>query len=465
MKGAAAAATFLPSFSILSADDITIGPKDDEINVALIGFGAEAKELSQSLVRIPGVRVRAVCDIWKFEQQRAKGFFKGYKHEVNTYEDYREMLEKEDKNIDAVVVATPDWMHCEHTCACLRAGKHVYCEKEMSNRLELAAEMCRVQKETGKLLQIGHQRRSNPRYRHCFENVIPQMLGRVTNAYAQWNRSLLPFNTVKKPPKQSVLDKYGYKNPEQFLNWRWFYKHGGGSMVDLGSHQIDMFIWAMGVPPSSVTAIGGKDAFTPRREAYDRVMCIYEFTLPDGTKNEAYYQVLSSNARGGFYEQFMGEKAALTIAEITARGNTVQRDLGNSINKWTDEEWRGFIDKGLILPGADDKIKKDTPKDVSVDSRITALSEGNPISVELNKRPHMPHLENFFAACRHGEKLNCPAELAYESAVAVLAANVSADTHKTHYFKPEDFKVPPRPAATPAPAAPAAPAPAAPAKA
>ena len=137
MKGAAAAATFLPSFNILRADDITIGPKDDEINVAIIGFGAEAKVLSQSLVRIPGVRVRAVCDIWKFEQQRAKGFFKGYKHEVNTYEDYREMLEKEDKNIDAVVVATPDWMHCEHTCACLRAGKHVYCEKEMSNRRDV----------------------------------------------------------------------------------------------------------------------------------------------------------------------------------------------------------------------------------------------------------------------------------------------------------------------------------------
>ena len=65
----------------------------------------------------------------------------------------------------------------------------------------------------------------------------------------------------------------------------------------------------------------------------------------------------------------------------------------------------------------------------------------------MNKPAHMPHLENFFAACRHGEKLNCPAELAYESAVAVLAANVSADSRKTHYFKPEDFKVPPRPAA------------------
>ena len=444
VKGAAATAAFLPSFSILRAEDknITIGPKDDTINVAMIGFGAEGKVLAASLVRIPGVRVRAVCDIWKFEQQRAKAFFKGYGHTVNTYEDYREMLEKEDKNIDAVIVATPDWMHCEHTCACLRAGKHVYCEKEMSNRLELAAEMCRVQKETGKLLQIGHQRRSNPRYRHCFEHIVPNMLGRVTTAYAQWNRTLAPFFTYKKPPKQDILTKYGYTNAEQFHNWRWFYKYGGGSMVDLGSHQIDLFIWAWGVPPSSVRAVGGKDAFNPPRMAYDRMYCIYEFKMPDGTKNEAIYQVISSNARGGFYEQFMGVNASLTIAEISARGNTVQRELRQG--GLSEAEWQKFIDKGWILPTEGDKVKKEVTKDIAVDTRISAQANGNQLAVEMNKPAHMPHLENFFDACRHGAALNCPAELAYESAVAVLAANKSADSHAKYVFKPEEFKVPPR---------------------
>lgn len=451
MKGAAVAGAFLPSFNILHAEDATIGPKDDQINVALIGFGAEARVLSASLVRIPGVRVRAVCDIWKFQCQQAKQFFKSYGMDVVTYENYKDMLDKEDKNIDAVVIATPDWMHCEHTCACLRAGKHVYCEKEMSNRLELAAEMCRVQKETGKLLQIGHQRRSNPRYRHCFENIVPNMLGRVTTAYAQWNRTLAPFFQVKRPPKQEILTKYGYENPEQYLNWRWFYKYGGGSMVDLGSHQIDLFIWAWGVPPSSVTAIGGKDAFNPPRMAYDRVMCLYEFKMPDGTKNEAYYQVISSNARGGFYEQFMGVNASLTIAEISARGNTVQRELRQG--GISDADWQKFIDKGWILPSEGDKIKKEVTKDIAVDTRISAQANGNALAVTMNKPAHMPHLENFFAACRHGTPLNCPCELAYESAVAVLAANKSADTHQTHYFKPEDFKVPPRPAAPAAPKA------------
>ena len=453
VKGAAVAGAFLPSFNILHAEDGVLGPKDDQINVALIGFGAEARVLSKSIVRIPGVRVRAVCDIWKFQCQQAKAFFKGYGMAVETYEDYREMLSKEDKNIDAVVIATPDWMHCEHTCACLRAGKHVYCEKEMSNKLEQAAEMCRVQKETGNLLQIGHQRRSNPRYRHCFENIVPHMLGRVTTAYAQWNRTLAPFFTVKRPPKQEILEKYGYANAEQFLNWRWFYKYGGGSMVDLGSHQIDLFIWAWGVPPSSVRAVGGKDAFNPPRMAYDRMYCIYEFKMPDGTKNEAIYQVISSNARGGFYEQFMGVNASLTIAEISARGNTVQRELREG--GFSEADWQKFIDKGWILPTEGDKIKKEVTKDIAVDTRISAQANGNQLAVTMNKPAHMPHLENFFAACRHGTPLNCPCELAYESAVAVLAANVSADSGNVYRFKPEEFKVPPRPAAPAAPAAPA----------
>ena len=440
LKGAAVGAAFLPSFNILGAnpldpDKAPIGPKDDDVNVAMIGFGAEGRVLGASLVRIPGVHVRAVCDIWKFQCQQAKAFFAGYNMDVTTYEDYRDMLAKEDKNIDCVVVATPDWMHAEHTCACLRAGKHVYCEKEMSNSIEKAAEMVRCQRETGKLLQIGHQRRSNPRYRHAFDRVIPAMLGRVTHAYAQWNRTLKPFDVVKHPPKPDVLTRYGYENAEQYLNWRWFHKYGGGSMVDLGSHQIDLFFWCWGVPPSSVTAIGGKDAFKPPRETFDNVMCLYEFKMPDGLVNRAYYQVISTNSRGGFYEQFMGENGALTIAEISACGNAVQRELRAGV-----PDWQQFVDQGLILPVAS-PVKLSTTKDVAVDVRASAQAEGNPLPVVLAKPAHMPHLENFFAAVRHGEKLNCPPDLAYESAVAVLAANRAAEEHKTIYFKPADFKV------------------------
>ncbi len=437
LKTTAAAAAFLPTFNILSQESGTIGPKDDQINVAVIGFGAEGEILTNAAMKIPGVRFTAVCDIFERQRKLAKGRLKALGHVINVYEDYREMLEKEDKNIDCVVIATPDWMHAEHTGACLRAGKHVYCEKEMSNQLEKAKTMVLAQRETGKLLQIGHQRRSNPRYMHAINRVMREdkMLGRVTHAYGQWNRSVAPFLTVKpilNIPTET-LQKYGYENMEQFLNWRWFSKYGGGPMVDLGSHQIDLFFWVWDCAPISVTAVGGNDYFN--RQMNDNVMAIYEFKTHEGVINRAYYQVLTTSSRGGFYEQFMGENGSLTISEIAARGNVAQREVRAGVPSWDE-----FARMGLVTQ-TKSPVKASVTTNAAIDVRVTAEADGWPLPVDLLKPAHMPHLENFFAAVRHGEKLNCPADLAYESAVAVLAANRSVAERKTIYFKPEEFKV------------------------
>jgi predicted dehydrogenase len=138
------------------------GAKIDDLNVALLGAGAQGQVLLNACLKIPGLRFKAVCDIWTaYNQKRVSRLLKKYHHEHNTYVDYQEMLAQE-KDLDAVLIATPDFWHAEHTVACLKAGLHVYCEKEMSNTLEGARKMAHAAKETGKLLQIGHQRRSNP---------------------------------------------------------------------------------------------------------------------------------------------------------------------------------------------------------------------------------------------------------------------------------------------------------------
>ena len=443
LKTTAATAAILPTFNILSQESEgakILGPDDDQINVAIIGYGKEGTVLAESAVRIPGVRFTAACDIWKLNQGKAKSFFRGMKHDVKVYEDYREMLEKEDKNIDAVIVATPDWMHAEHANACMKAGKHVYCEKEMSNSLEKARSMVLTQRETGKMLQIGHQRRSNPRYLHAINEVIRKanMLGRVTHAYAQWNRSVAPFETVRERAwaPAETLDKFGYQNMEQLLNWRWFAKYGGGPMVDLGSHHIDLFFWVWDCAPISVTAVGGDDYYN--REMNDNVMAIYEFKTKEGLINRAYYQVLTTTSKGGFYERFMGENGSLDLAEISAIGNTVNRETRAGVPVWDP-----FIKQGLVRPIVKAPPAREITTKVSVDSRATPPPPGYPLPIELNKPAHMPHLENFFSAVRKNkpELLNCNAEVAYESAVAVLAANVSVKERKTIYFKPEDFRV------------------------
>src|SRR5512134_3345165 len=187
-----------------------------EINVALLGAGAQGQVLLDSMLRIPGLRFRAVCDIWKeYNQRRVVNTLKRFKHEVNGYADYREMLDKE-KEIDAVIIATPDFWHARHTVDCLKAGKHVYCEKEMSNTLEGARSMVAAARETGKLLQIGHQRRSHPRYLHCKDKLLGEakLLGRIVTVNGQWNRAVAP--DLGAPERYTIpeqrLKQYGFSS-------------------------------------------------------------------------------------------------------------------------------------------------------------------------------------------------------------------------------------------------------------
>ncbi|RKX36321.1 MAG: gfo/Idh/MocA family oxidoreductase, partial [Verrucomicrobia bacterium] len=244
--------------------ELTGKKNPDQLNIALIGAGAQGRILTESCLRIPGIRFKAICDIWNYSQRYSERYLKKYGHEVNVYEDYRELLANE-KDIDAVIVASPDWMHAEHATACMNAGYHVYCEKEMSNSLEKAASMVHTAAATGKVLQIGHQRRSNPRYIHAIEKLIHEekLLGTVTHASAQWNRA--QAEDLGWPKKYEVdaatLDKYGYNSMTEFRNWRWYKKYGGWLIVDLGSHQIDLFECVWSDNPISVIASGGTDFY------------------------------------------------------------------------------------------------------------------------------------------------------------------------------------------------------------
>lgn len=431
--GAAVAGSALGQAVAKPEEKAPAAAKPDALELAVIGCGAQGRVLIESLLRIPGVRIAAVCDIWEYSRQYTANYLKKYGQIVRVYEDYRDLLAAE-KNLAAAVVATPDWVHAEHANACLRAGLHVYCEKEMSNSLEQARSMVRTAKAAGKLLQIGHQRRSNPRYVHAIERLIGEkkLLGRVTVAYAQWNRA--KADLLGWPEKYAiapaVLEKYGYDSMTQFRNWRLFKKYGGGPMVDLGSHQIDLFGWVYGSNPKAVTASGGIDYYQGW-ETYDNVMAVYEFDTPGG-RARALYQVQTTTAHGGFYETFMGENGSLVLSEIPERGNWAMREPHAP-------EWDSLVKAGL-LQSETQPIQKTASKNVFLDVRATAEAGRWPLPIELAKPAHQPHLENFLDAVRHGTPLTCPAELAYESCVAVLKANEAVAARRTVEFRPEQFK-------------------------
>ncbi len=407
----------------------------NDLNIAFLGTGAQGQVLMNAVLKIPNIRIKAVCDIWTdYNQKRAYRLLKKYGHQLNRYEDYREMLANE-KDLDAVLIATPDFWHAPHAEACLQAGLHVYCEKEMSNTLEGAKRIVRAARSSGKLVQIGHQRRSNPRYIHCYNTLIQEakILGRITTINGQWNRSVQP--DLGWPEKytipRNVLKKYGFKSMHQYRNWRWYKGLGGGPIVDLGSHQIDIYNWFLDDTPKSVMASGGTDYYDKKtHQWYDTVLATYEYQTAEGMVR-AFYQTITTNSSQGYSENFLGDQGTLQISESAARGGVYREQSAPPWDKW--------VEKGFLK--APEEKTPTLQAGVVLDVRETVAPPKHELPVLFNDPYHKPHLENFFNSIRGKDKLNCSVDLGYETAVTVLKVNEAVRTGRKISFKKGEFEI------------------------
>jgi predicted dehydrogenase len=403
----------------------------DELRIAMIGPGSQGRNLLTKCLKIPGIRFIAICDVWPYHQRYSANILKKYDQPVNTYADYRAMLDQE-KDLDAVIIATPDWVHAEQAIACLRAGKHVYCEKEMAHTVEDCRRMVHAARETGKALQIGHQRRSNPRYWQAIKLIRnDKVLGRVTHVSGQWNRAKRYDLGWPKGEEldRATLEECGYATMDQFRNWRWYRKYSGGPMADLGSHQIDVFNWILEARPKSVMAGGGADYYKDR-DWYDNVMAIYEYDV-GGETVRGFYQVLNTTSHGGFFETFMGDQGSMIVSEDPRKG-FIFREVDAKRREWEDEA------KKIETMGRD-AIELKVGETLAPDGSRTP--EAQRMLADSQKPVHQLHLENFFRAIREGTPLSCPPEVAFETAVSVLAANEAVAKRRPIDFKPEDFQV------------------------
>jgi len=447
----------------LTSKSATAQEANKVLKVALVGCGAQGKALMDSArtdTTMDGTyEMTAVCDVWGSNRTRMERTLKAYKHPARPYVDITEMLEKE-KDLDAVMIASPDWMHAPHTIEALEAGKAVYCEKMMSNTIEAARTMVKAQERTGGVLQIGHQRRSNPRYLHLRNNCVlgDQIFGRLTHAYAQWNRA------VSKPyswPDGSEIDdatltKYGYDSMEEFRNWRWYKKYGGGPISDLGAHQIDLFNWIFDARPTSVMASGGIDYYTKENglfdiEHEDNVMAIYEYEKPGEMTRRAYYQVLTTTSSQGFYEKFMGEYGTASISENPS--------INQAYREGAAPSWDAYAAKGLIVKDPATVVNHHKfwqqpktwpgphlPSKWLGTKQITDVRESKGLDpwelpITLDVRPHAPHIKVFFEAARANDPavVNCTVQDAFATCVTVLTAINSVRTGEKVKFKPDDF--------------------------
>lgn len=443
------------------------------VKCALVGCGAQGDRLRVAASKImSGIQWVAVCDIWKYNRNPvARRMEYENKHQVTgpvaQYETIEEMLDKQ-TDIEAVFIATPDFLHAPFSRMCLEKGKSVYCEKMMSNTIEGARDMVKAGRENNGIFQIGHQRHSNPRYLHLRDKIVENdILGRVTHCYGQWNRGVSASQPLGIPKNQTIptemLAKYGFGSMEEFRNWRWYAKYGGGPISDLGAHQIDMFNWMYKTTPQTLYATGGVDYYdgTPgpdgepkaKFELPDNVMCIYEYKLPHGTMR-AYYQVLTTTGSQGYYEKHMGVAGSAIISESPTY-NQVYAEPGQDWSKWTTG------DDPLLVKSPDAVLnkfweqarswKKPVPKSYAVSGVAKAVADAREskaldpweIPVVLDVYPHTPHVANFIESVqlKDPNHLTCNVMEAFKSCVTVLKSYECLKTGLKYTFTPEDFTV------------------------
>ncbi|HUT32441.1 MAG TPA: Gfo/Idh/MocA family oxidoreductase [Planctomycetota bacterium] len=417
-------------------------PAADALNIALIGAGDQGRVLINSTLPIGGVRFRAICDAWPYRRQGTRYYLSVYKHKVSDYADCREMLDKE-KGLDAVLIATPDAVHAEQAIACLKAGLHVYCECPMSNTIEGARAMARAAKETGRLLQIGYQRRSNPRYLHVLGKLLREakLPGRLTHLNAQWCQPVADDLGWPKAAAMSdeELKPLGYASMHEFRNWKHYRKHCAGLFAGLLGHALDVANWFLGTPPRSLLAAGGTD-FYKGRECHDNVMAAMDYETPEGIVRAA-YQVLTTTTCGGVaaFEHFLGTEGSLRIAEYARWTKLYHEPHAPDWDKWARLSY--VVKEPLPAPEKKegDEGKPEDPNVVK--SRETGQVLSYDLPIVLDKLPHQPHLENFFDAIRGKGKLACPADAAFPATVAALKVNEAIEARRVVSLSKQDYVV------------------------
>lgn len=402
------AATVATAFGLFTESaGKTYGPQDT-INAAIIGTGNQGCFLLERAIKIPNVRFVACCDIQEKNLARGLAIAKGAKG----YTDYREILER--KDIDAVLIATPLHLHAPMTIDSLRSGKHVFCEKMMAYSIEEAKHMLRVARQTGLVLQIGHQRRYDPTYQHAHKLIREGILGKITHVRAHWNRN----SNWRRPCPDPKL--------EELINWRLYRRYSQGLMAELGSHQIDIVNWMLEETPCAVTGVGGIDYWQDGREVYDNVQCIFEY--PSGAK--FIYQSITSNQYDGCYEQIMGDKGTIVLQ--------IGRALLFREPRAEQLAWEDMAHKEKLQ--GKEAIVLDASKTPRLKEQRT---EGEQLSPEqkVAKDPCLIELEHFFQCIREGlEPLSNP-KTALGACVAAIKANEAMDNMKRVIIPKEEYRV------------------------
>lgn len=276
------------------------------VRAGIIGIGGQGGVLLENAPP-SHLRISAVCDIFPANRERALQIARE-RHDPDAvaYSDYRELLERRD--LEAVIIATPLWQHAPMTIDALSAGKHVFCEKNMAKGLEECRQMLAAARDSGRNLQIGHQRTYNPLYHEARQLIDSGAIGDIYHVRTLWHRNNDWRRNV--PDVEFDPSPWGYPDLERLKNWRLYNKYSLGLMAELASHQLQVVNWFCSRLPERVFGTGGIYRFQDGREVPDHVYLMYDY--PGGLTLT--FSSIQSNAWDHYYEAFFGTKGTVILS-------------------------------------------------------------------------------------------------------------------------------------------------------
>ncbi len=289
--GMAGSAVLLASSPWLSVFSETEHTKKSIVRLGFIGPGSRGRFLMSFLKNNPKADVVALCDIYQPSIDEALKMYP----KAKVYKDYRKLLEN--KEIDAVLIATPLNTHFKIAMDAFDAGKHVFCEKALAMHIGDCFQMYNKHRSTGKIFFAGQQRLFDPRYIRAMEMIYAGTFGDLESFRTYWFRN----NDWRRPVPSPELERQ--------INWRLYNEYSRGLMTELACHQIQIGTWAMRSIPEKVMGHGSITRWKEKREVYDNVSCIYVYE--NGVKLN--FESVVSNKFYGLEEQVLGSLGTIEL--------------------------------------------------------------------------------------------------------------------------------------------------------
>ncbi|MFL5339655.1 MAG: Gfo/Idh/MocA family protein [Gemmataceae bacterium] len=289
---------------------------NDRVGIGFIGYGLIGKRHVLDFQEQPDANLVAVAEAHRGRREEARGQIGGA---ARGYADFRRLLD--DKDVQAVVVSTPDHWHALQTMLACAADKDVYVEKPLTLFVREGRWMIDVARRHGRVVQVGTQQRSGPHYRRARELVRSGEIGPVASVRMSSYRNVMPgFGRPADGDPPADLDWEMWQGPapqrrynanRAIYHFRWFWDYSGGQMTNLAAHALDVVHWFLGVPgPTAVTSAGGRFCLQDNGETPDTQDTLLEY--PGFTAIWSHREACAGQLKGG--TEFCGPKGSLLIA-------------------------------------------------------------------------------------------------------------------------------------------------------